>query len=264
MVDNKDNFFPDKEDLIKSLQELEFTPEEIDNIIIKAEKENKFEAETDDKGKEKEGEEGKEKEDKTVDEEAAEKAGDKEEMQKAIDKIVSLKNEIDKSMTNFLNMFGNIPGVITPTDFTKKGLEDEFNKSEKDFFEKAFGDKFNVIEKGLEDQNKINQEFLKSLQNIHETVNAIAQAPNPYKSVMGNYRNNLLEKGEKSENGKKIISLSNKPLVEGILEKAINTVDNEQDKQIIRDTLSDYSIANKLRPEGFNIVKKALDIDFEK
>jgi len=253
-----------KDELIKSLQDLDFEQSAIDSIIAKGEKGGNFEP--DEKGEKKE-------ETETIDEAKAEKKKDDEgeeaeDMKKAFNEIMSAKTALDKSMEDFLNKFGNAPGIKTPdTDLSNgAGVEKkEIQKSITDEFEKSFGDKLDVFAKGFESQSKINEELVKSLRNITETVNAIADAPSPMKSIIGNYRNNLLEKGEKTdENGKKIISLGNKEVVEACIEKAIKVTENEEDKTELRATLSDFSIANKVRPVGFNIVKKALDIDFGK
>lgn len=257
MVDNKDTGLLNKDELIKSLQEFDFTQEEIDSFIQKAEKDGKFEP----KSKEEEENE------KTVDEEKVEKVEDKDEMKKAFDKIMDMKTEIDKSMTEFLDKFGRVPGMPTPTDFTKKSEEDELNKAEKEDIQKAFVGKFDEISKSIENrfesQTRVNEEIVKSLKEMSETVNAIAEAPNPFKGIRNSY--NFIEKSEKTdENGKKVVSLRNKEQVEKLIEKAIDKTEDSIDKKELRDTLSDYSIAGKIRPAGFDIVKKALEIEFEK
>ena len=250
----------DKDDLIKSLQDLEFSQAEIDDIVSKAEKEDKFESK---EPKEKPEDE------KTIDEEAEDKAvaENDNDMKKSYDKIMSMKGDLDKSMTDFLNKYGNAPGIKTPdTDIEKvKAIEVDIEKSEVNSFEKAFGDKFDSIQKSLESQSTLNEEIVKSLQKMNETVNAIAEAPNPLKGIFGNYRGNLLEKGEKlDQDGRKVISLRNKDAALEEFQKAIDKVDNEQDKQIVRNLISDFNIANKTNQTGLNIVKKALNIDIEK
>jgi hypothetical protein len=257
MEDNKDTGLLNKDELIKSLQEFDFTQDEIDGFIQKAEADGKFGS----------GKEEKEEDDKTIDENKAEEAEDKDDMKKAYDKIMSMKSEMDKSMTEFLDKFGKVPGIPTPTDFTKKSEKEDIHKAEGIDIEKAFGDKFDTISKSIEDrfdsQTKVNEEIVKSLKTMTETVNAIAESPNPFKGIRNSY--NFIEKGEKmDENGKQIVSLRSKEQVEKLIEKAISQTENELDKKEMRDTLSDYSIAGKIRPAGFDIVKKALNIDFEK
>lgn len=175
-----------------------------------------------------------------------------------------MKCDLDKAMTDFLDKFGSMPGVKTPdSDFTKKAEEDQLNKSIENDFEKSFGSRFDDIQKGFESQNKINEEIVKSLQNLTTTVNQIAETPNPLKSILGKY--GFIEKGEKTnELGKKVVNLKNKEAVQNEISKAMDKVENEDDKQVLRDMLSDYTISNKTNPLGLDIVKKALDIDFEK
>jgi len=249
----------DKDELIKSLVEVGFSESEIDGIIEKAEKEDKFTP------KEKTADE------KTIDEEAEEKAVNKEsdsdDMKKSYDKVMSMKSELDKSMADFLNKYGSAAGIKTPdTDIEKvKSEKGDIQKSEVNDFEKAFGSKLDDIQKSFDGQSKINEEFLKSLQGIKETVNAIAETPNPFKGIFGNYKGNLLEKGEKlNDNGKRVISLRNKDQATEEFQKAVDLIENEADKQVVRNMISDFTITNKTNATGLNIVKKALDIDIEK
>jgi hypothetical protein len=261
MAEVNDNVLLEKDDLIKSLQDLNFTQEQIDAVIEKGEKEGKFAPAAVPEKKEDE---------KTVDEIAAEKnekkedeLDDKNDMKKAFDKIMSMKGELDKSMTEFLDKFGKIPGVPTPTDFTNKSVDEDIQKSFVDNIEKSFSGKFDEISKGFEAQGKINEQLLKSLETINENVNKIAEAPNPFRTLLHNYSGDLINKSNDVD-GKRVISLKNKNLVADLFEKAIDKVENEQDKDILRSAQSDYIIANQYNAEGFNIVKKALDIDFEK
>lgn len=255
-----------KDELRKSLLDI-FSTEEVDQMIEKAEKEGKFD-------KKEMGE--KSDDEKTVDEEAVEKEDeDDDDVKKAYDKIMSMKSDLDKSMTNFLDKFGKMPGVKTPdTDITKKAEEDQLEKkkeviekSEVNDFEKAFGSKFDEIQKSFTDrldaQSKVNEEIVKALHNVSETVNQIAQTPNPLKALTGKYQ--FIEKGEKTdENGKRVVSLRDKEAVQNEISKAIDKISDETDQQIVRDLLSDYTVTNRVNPKGLNIVKKALDIEFEK
>lgn len=279
MTETKDKVRLDKDELIKSLQEFEFSQAEIDGIVEKAEKDGEFES------KEK-------KDDETIDEEAAEKNKNKEdesgeEMKKAYDKVMSMKDELDKSMTEFLNKFGSAPGIKTPDTDLHKGEETEIEKSEqerlaakkeKKRFKKAErkrlakekkddinkGEKTD-IEKAFETQTDVNNQILKSLEKVTETVAKIAEAPNPMKSLWGSYGKSVIEKGERvDEDGKRIINLDNKDAMTEVIEKSIDKIENEQDKQIVRSMLSNYTISNKLSFDGLNIVKKAMNIDFEK
>ena len=252
-MEDKDIGKMDRDELIKSLADFDFSQEEIDAILEKGEKEEKFAP------KEKTEDE------KTIDEEAKEKAGNKDEMKKAYDKVMSMKEDLDKSMTDFLNKYGNAPGIKTPdTDIEKvKSEKEDIQKSEINDFEKAFGDKFDTITKSLENQSLINDELVKSLQKINSTVNAIAEAPNPFKGLFGNYKGSLVEKGI-SDTGKRIVSLRDKDQALEEFQKAVDKVENETDKQIVRNLISDFNISNKTNAVGLNIVKKALDIDIEK
>lgn len=254
MSENKKDLL-NKDELVKSLQDLDFSTEEITAIIEKGEKEGNFEPEEDE-------------DDETVDEAAADKAGkdvDKDEVKKAYDKIVSMKDEIDKAMGTFLDMFGKVPGLTTPKEFVKKSEEDTLEKSEVNDFEKAFGDKFDTIIKGFENQTKINQDLSKSVSEIGKTVEAIATTDKMYKSVFGNYKGAIIEKGERTDDdGKTVYNLGNKDVVNDQFAKAMDKIENEQDKQVVRDLISTYNISGYTNPRGLDIVKKALQIDFEK
>lgn len=259
MLNNDDSL--NRDELEKSLRDLDFTPEEITSIIEKAEKEGKFQPK----------EEEKKEDEKTIDEEDAAKGGeetekgyDADEMKKAYGDVMAAKSAFDKAMDGFLNKFGSVPGLTTPTDFVKKSEDAEIEKSEVNNFEKAFGDRFDQILKGFVTQTEVNNQLQKSIQEVSIAVEQIATAPNPLKGLFGNYKGNVIEKGEREEDGKTIYSLGNKELVTEQFEKAIDKVENEGDKQVIRDMISSYTISNNISPKGLNIVKKALNIDFEK
>lgn len=260
MLNNDDSL--KRDELEKSLRDLDFTPEEITSIIEKAEKEGKFQPK----------EEEKEEDEKTIDEEKAqegkeetEKGYDADEMKKAYGEVMAAKSAFDKAMDGFLDKFGSVPGFTAPTDFVKKSEEAEIEKSGVNDFEKAFGSRFDEILKGFESQTKVNDQLQKSLEEVSKAVEQIATAPNPLKGLFGNYRGSVIEKGERTdEDGKTVYSLGNKELVTEQFEKAIDKVENEADKQVIRDMISSYTISNNISPKGLNIVKKALNIDFEK
>lgn len=243
----------DKDELRKSLLEF-FTPEEAEAMIVKAEKDGKFGSDNED------DDSGKPADDKTIDQEAAEKAGEGDDVKKAYDQIMSLKSELDKSISKFFDMFGNMPGVKTPdSDMTKKSIDNDIEKGLDNEITKSF----DSIMKGFDKQNEINQEIIKSISDVAKTVNQIAQAPNPMKSIMGQY--GFIEKSEKTnEEGKKVISVRNKTAVQSEISKAMDKITDEGEQQVLRNMLSDFTISNRLNPEGLDIVKKALDIDFEK
>ena len=246
----------DKNELVKNLQGLDFSEEEISDIIKKGEKEGNF------KPKEKE------EDTETVDEAAAESAKKKdgeEEIKKAYDKIVSMKADIDKAMGDFLNMFGNVPGLTTPTEFVKKAIEDDLEKSQVNDIEKAFGEKIDNILKGFEKQTEINEELTKALGEIQGTVEKIASSDKMFKSVFGNYTGNVIEKGEKIDgDGKTVYNLGNKNACNDQFAKSMEKIENEEDKQVVRDLISTFNISGFTSDRGLNIVKKALNIDFEK
>ena len=253
MQDNNDK--PDRDELIKSLQELEFSEEEIAIVIEKAEKDGKFV-----------------KDDEPVDDpeeydEPEEKEKDDEEVKKAYDKIMSMKDELDKSMTAFLDKYGNVPNLKKPTSSVEaiKSEKTDIEKAEVVDIEKAFGDRFDTIIKSFESQSKFNDELQKSIGDLKEEVEKIANTPNPFKGLFGSYKNSIIEKGEKTnEEGQPVYSLKDKSAVTEVFEKAIDKVSDEKDKSLIRNMISDYTISNKTNDTGLNIVKKALNIDFEK
>jgi len=263
---NKNQDLLNKDELTKSLQDFDFSEEEIASILEKAEKEGKLEVR-----------------DKEVVDDSGEY--DKEEMKKAYDGVMKAKAEFDKSMSDFLDKFGNVPGLKTPDDFTKKSEddelekaedfeiekadEDELEKAEEDFIQKAFGEKVDGIEKSIssyfENQNKVNEELMKSLTKLNEDVTAIAETPNPLKSLLGSYGNLVIEKGIKmKDDGTEVYNLRNKSGVTEAFEKSLDKIDNEKDKQVVRDMISTYTISGVTSETGLNIVKKALNIDFEK
>lgn len=261
MYDKKDLI--NKEELIKSLTDLDFSEAEISEIVEKAEQDGKL-APADDKVVDK------------PDEYKEEKDEDKEEVKKAYDKIMSMKDELDKSMADFLDKYGKVPGFSKPTDVStekaekieiEKAEKDELEKAEKDSIEKAFGEKFSVIEKAFESrfdaQQLVNDQLLKSLAGIQETVQAIAETPNPYKGLFGSYGNAIIEKGGK-DGEETVISLKDKSTATRTFEKAVKLLDNEADRQIVNNMISSYTISGLTNETGLNIVKKALKVDFEK
>jgi len=245
-----------KDELTKSLQELDFSEEEINTIIEKAEEEGKL----------------------VSDDEVVEKPEDydKEEMKKAYDKVMSMKDDLDKSMSAFLDKYGSVPGFTKPTsDVAKKSEKEDIEKSEKveeleksfsDELQKSFDTRFDTIQKSFDTQNEINERIIKSLEKVEGLVQEVAEAPNPLKGLFGSYRDSLLEKGEKTnEDGQKVLSLQrDKAEVVDAFEKAIDKVEDERDKSLIRDMISTYTISKSVGPTGLDIVKKALNIDFEK
>ncbi len=250
MEDKKQSLLK-KGELKKSLVELDFSEEEIASIIEKAEKDGKLEEVSDDKVVDKPDD------------------YDGDDMKKSYDKVMSAKAEFDKSMSEFLDKFGKVPGFEKPTNSVDKSVNEDINKSMINDFEKSFGDKFGLIEKSLTDffsnQGEINEKLSKSLDKLSEDVQAIAEAPNPLKGIFGSYKNSVIEKGIKTdEDGKAVYSLKDKPAVIDSFEKSLDKIENEKDKQVVRDMISSYTISGKVSETGLNIVKKALDIDFEK
>lgn len=274
----------DKDELRKSLAELDFTETEIDEIITKAEEEGKFGGEEGGKpafkkqkkqsekapksrmegkeepdgdepeGGEKEpegsegGEEGGEpvEDDETIDEKS---------MKKAFDKVVGMKNDLDKAMTDFMNKFGSAPGVKTPDTTLGKSMGNDI--------EKAFSGKFNEIDAALKGQKTTNETILKSLELIGKNVQAIAESPSPFKGIHGSYK--FLEKGEKTgEDGNAVVSLRNKDRVIEVFEKSLEKIEDESDRKIVSDMISDFTVVNKVNPSGLAIVRKTMNVDFEK
>ena len=234
----------DKDDLRKSLEGL-FTEEEILALIEKAEVEGKFD------------------DDKTIDEEDQEKPKE-EDVKKAYDEIMAKKTELDKSIEVFFDKFGNIPGFTKPEDpFKSKAIENDIEKAEVNDIEKAFGSKFDEIQKSFESQSNLIDEIKKSMETLSEDVKKVAEAPNPFKSLMGKYQ--FIEKGDKDGDGKDNLSLSkDKSKVIDLFVKSLDKIENEEDQGLVRNMISDYTISNKTNTTGLNIVKKAMDIDFEK
>lgn len=242
------------EDLRKALTDLNFSQEEIDGMISKAEKENELEDEKSEEDK------------KTVDQEEQEE-GKEDEMKKAYNKVMDMKTELDKAIDVFFDKFGNIPGFTKPDDpFKTKSLENDIEKAEVvdiqksfDSIQKSFN---NVIEKAFASQNTVIDELKKSIEDIKGDVAKVAEAPNPLKSLLGRY--NYIEKGER-EDGKKALSLSGERYkVLEVFEKSLSKIENEEDQSVVRNMISDFTIAKKTNKTGLDIVSKAMEIDFEK
>lgn len=247
----------DKDDLIKALTDTGFSQEEINDLITKAEEDGKFE----------EKEEKEAEDDKTVDEAAQEKEEDKDEMKKAFDKVMDMKSELDKAMDSFFDKFGSVPGFTKPEDpFKSKSVENDIEKAEVvdiqksfDTIQKGFTD---MIEKAFSEQSIVIDDLKKSLDTVKEDIKKVAEAPNPFKSLTGRYQ--FLEKGEK-EDGKQSLSLArNKHKVIDTFVKSLDKIENEEDQNVVRNMISDFTIANKTNEAGLNIVSKAMEIDFEK
>jgi len=242
----KKKYSPEEiDELRKSLTDLEFSKKEVNEMISKAEdEEEEVEEEIDE-------DEGKENE---------------EEMSKAYDNIMKMKTDLDKAMDSFLDRFGKVPGFKTPDfDVKNKGVENDIEKAIDNDIQKAFDSRFDSIEKSFDAQKQFNETIQKSLETISETVQKIAEAPNPLKSLLGNYSNSIIEKGEKlNDEGKQVINLNNKKAVQDILLKSLDVVKEEDQKEAIRDEISNFTVVNKLNPKTLNIVKKAMNVDFEK
>lgn len=231
------------DELRKSLTELEFSEEEVNEMISKAEDEEE------------------EVEEPEVDEEE-----DEEEMSKAYNNIMKMKTDLDKAMDSFLDRFGKVPGFKTPDfDVKNKSIDTDIEKAEKEDISKAFSNNFDMIQKSFDAQKEFNEEIKKSLENISEVVSKIAEAPNPLKSLFGNYSRSIIEKGEKlNDEGKRIVDLNNKKEVQDVLLKSLDVLTEEDHKQAVRDEISNFTVTNKLNPKTLNIVKKAMNVDFEK
>lgn len=253
---NKLKFTPEEiDDLRKSLEDLDFSEEEIKDMIKKAESLSISKSEDEGEDEEAIEEAMKNKKESEDGEGEEEEDYDEEEVKKAYNKIMKMKSKLDKSMNDFLDRFGNVPGFKKP-DFDVK------NKSINEDIIKSFD---SSIEKSFEKQNQINDAILKSLGDLTETVNKIAEAPNPFKSLLGDYSNRIIEKGEKfNDDGKKVISLKNKKEVQDVLIKSLDAVKDDDQKQAIRDEISNYTVTNKLNNKTLDIVRKALNVDFEK
>jgi len=242
MVDKKNTLTPEEvDDLRKSLKDLEYTDQEIDDMI------NAQIQKSEDK-EEEEKEEAEEDDDTPV---------DADEMKKAYDDIKKMKSDMDKAMGSFLDRFGKVPGFTTPTfDVKNKAMEDDIQKS--------FDSKFIDISKSFEAQTQVNESILKSLEAVQATVNKIAEAPNPLKGIFGDYSRSVIEKGESfNKDGKQVISLKDKKGVQDVLIKSLDVVQEDQ-KQKIRDEISNFTVTNKLDPRSLNIVSKAMNVEFEK
>ena len=245
----------DLDELKKSLEELEFSPEEIQEVLEKAEKDNQsIEKGMDDEGK---GDAS----DKDV---ADPKELEKEKMEKAYSDICMKSEELKKSISEYQDKFGNVPGFKTPTDFfTEKSLDADIEKgfqNQSDLIEKAFAGKFDLIEKSFE---KMTDGISLKLDEIQKGVTEIASAPNPLKGLFGNYHNKVVEKGVNGE-GTDVINLRDRRAALNAFEKSLDKINDEEDKNAVRDLISDFTISKVTNDKALNIVKKALNIDFEK
>lgn len=234
----------DIDELRKSLTDLEFSNDEINEIISKAEDE----------------------EVEVEDEEEKEENNKSEEMSKAYTDIMKMKTDLDKAMDSFLDRFGNVPGFKKPDfDVKNKSVEVDIEKSEKEDIMKGIMDNFSSIQDTINSQKEFNDEIKKSLESISETVQKIAEAPNPFKALLGNYSNSIIQKGESVDSeGKTIINVRNKKAVQDILLKSLDKITEEDHKTAVRDEISNFTVTNKLNPKTLDIVKKAMNVEFEK
>lgn len=241
------------EDLRKALTDLDFSQEEIESMISKAEKEEEIKDEKSEEDK------------KTVDQENQEDS--EEEVKKAFSKVMDMKTELDKAMDSFFDKYGSVPGFSKPEDpFCMKAIENDIEKAEVVDFQKSFDTIqkgfTDMIEKAFSEQSVVIDDLKKSLDTVKEDIKKVAEAPNPFKSLTGRYQ--FLEKGEK-EDGKQSLSLArNKHKVIDTFVKSLDKIENEEDQNVVRNMISDFTIANKTNEAGLNIVSKAMEIDFEK
>jgi hypothetical protein len=252
----KDNEIIDKEELRKSLTGM-FSEEEINELIEKAEKEGKFGAK-------------KEKEDPEDEDEDDEGGDEKAEMEKAYGELKSMHEGYSAKKSEFLDKFGKVPGFKTPDfDVKVKAVENDIEKSfDSDKFstniQKSFTDKLDEIEKSIQKSYEDKFETIqKSIDSIGNKFEEFLNAPNPLKSIVGNY--SFIEKGIKTnEDGKTIVRYGNKKAVQDQIMKAIDVVKEEDQKEMLRTGLSNLTVTGNCSPKVYGIVEKALDIEFEK
>lgn len=238
-----------KDELRKSLEGLGFTSEEVNDLILKAEKEGKFE-----------------------EEEEEEDDPSPEDMEKAYSDLEKMYEGFQSNLSTFLDKYGKVPGFKTPTFDVKeksiendieKGLNVDFGESLK-LIQKSIQDQFDQLQVKLEESTLVRSESIeKSLNGLHDQFEEFLNAPNPLKSILGNY--SPIEKGiRENENGKQIVSRSNKKMVQDCFMKAIDKVEAEDQKEMLRAGLSNLTIVGNCNPKAYSIVEKALDVEFEK
>lgn len=252
----------DLDELKKSLEGLDFEEKEIQEILEKAEAENLLadEQEAIEKG-EKAGK-------GVTDNEVADpKDMDQKEMEKAYENIMSKKAEVEKSISEYCDKFGNVPGFKKPTDFfTSKSLDVDIEKgfsTQNTMFEKAFAG-VEELRLTVMKQVEINKGISDSLSEINKTVNEIASAPNPLKGLFGSYHNRVVEKGEGKDNDANVISLRDRQTTLDTFEKSLDKIQNEEDKNAVRSLISTFTISKSVNERALNIVKKAMNVEFEK
>lgn len=258
--DNKSRL--DLDELRKSLQELEFSETEIQEVLEKAEAENKLLDDDDSITKGCDAEKG-----KVTDKDVADPAElEKEEMKKAYDEIMYKKTDLDKSISDYCDKFGNVPGFTKPDDFfTSKSLDVNIEKgftAQNDLFEKAFAG-VEALKITVMEQVEINKGITDSLNKIQKSVEEIANTPNPLKGLFGSYQNKVVEKGGK-DGDVDVISLRDRGAAINAFEKSLDKIENEEDKNAVRSLISTFTINKTVNDKALNIVKKALKVDFEK
>lgn len=262
-MEGKDNKLTpeDIDELRKSLSDLGFTDDEVEENIQKAIGEEKGE-----KGEQHKIEDEAKKEGETVTEEKREfekdekspvaakkdKEEDKKEIEKSNDndeddiekkkemyKSMKAKHEaICKSMQEFEDQFGTLLGSAAaskekPTEDLKKSIDNDIEKSMADMFTEKFSD----FEKSIVDK----------IGNIEAQVKKIGDTPIPTKSQI--IAANFIEKGQNSdfgEGGREMSISRDKDMLIKSMEDFIEKSTDNDLKEMVSDGLSEFTINHKV------------------
>jgi len=262
-MENQNKLSPEETDeLRKSLEALDMSPEEIEDFIQKANKsDEKEESQETEKPKEEgegsestiaeKAEEAKEddnKEPEVKDEKPAiEKAVEEEDLEKACSALKMQQAEIQKSIDEMEAKMG-------------KKKEPVVEKSIENDFEKSFGQRFEDIEKSLfasmEERFAEQSDIIKGLQDelaeAKKEIKVIGDTPIPTKSIVSSAT--FFEKGQENEFGgePKVLSISRDrdDLLKGMTDMLQKSTDQDI-KTMLENGISDYTI-NKT-PTGHGI-----------
>jgi len=297
MEENKEKLNQEElDELRKSLSNI-FPEDEVNSIIEKAEKENmgkKKPMYDDDMMKAYNTMKGKMDMMKKAMDQYNIMKGDMDEMSKAMDKGEYMKDmkdrmgKMEKAMTEFQDMYGNLTGTGAHGDDLKKSEKDDLNKSEKEDkedLEKSEKDDLNktekettadellksfdfgkiasdAIEKSLEGLNLDSKfsEISNQLQatnekyeKIEKSITDMANAPFGKMKAMNSL--NFIQNGEeKTEDGKRIIRKSEKTKVIDELEKAFESDLGDHDKDVISKAISNFVVSGNLSKEAIGIL----------
>lgn len=188
-----------------------------------------------------------------------------EDMQKAM--MTKMEDMMKKAIEDMKGMLPGSPAKVT-TDLGKsekdelqKSEKDELQKSEKDELTKQTND--DLIKSFESVVTNVLTPVSKSIEELTERVDQIAETPNPFKAVMGEYNTINKSVGE-NDKGQKVFSVSShSSQIKDELLKAFDKAEGTE-KNALANAIQTLEVRGILTQEGENIVKSMQNIDIEK